>query len=51
VAAPDEAITIAEGRLYAFGEEGLRRLLMSAGFAEPEVRKEDDALRMWLRRK
>lgn len=51
VAAPDGEASIAEGRLYAFGEEGLRRLLMTAGFAEPEVRKEDDALRMWFRRK
>ena len=51
VAASDGETSIDEGRLYAFGEEGLRRLLMAAGFAEPEVRKEDDALRMWLRRK
>jgi len=51
VAASDGETSIEEGRLYAFGEEGLRRLLMTAGFAEPEVRKEDDALRMWFRRK
>jgi SAM-dependent methyltransferase len=51
VAASDGETSVAEGRLYAFGEEGLRRLLMKAGFAEPEVRKEDDALRMWFRRK
>ncbi|MFN3485188.1 MAG: class I SAM-dependent methyltransferase, partial [Planctomycetota bacterium] len=40
-----------ESHLYAFGEDGLRRLLMTSGFAEPEVRHEDGALRMWFRRK
>jgi len=39
-----------EGWLYAFSEEGLRRLFMTAGFAEPEVRQEDGVLRMWCRR-
>ncbi len=43
--------SVLEGRLYALGEDGARRLLMSSGFAEPEVRKEDGAVRMWLRRK
>jgi SAM-dependent methyltransferase len=43
--------SILEGRLYALGEDGARRLLMSSGFAEPDVRKEDSAVRMWFRRK
>jgi SAM-dependent methyltransferase len=51
VAASEGEASVPEGRLYALGEEGLRRLLMTAGFAEPEVRKEEDAIRMWLRRK
>jgi len=51
VGVSDGETSVAEDRLYAFGEEGLRRLLMTAGFAEPEVRKEEDAIRMWLRRK
>ena len=42
---------LGECRLYAFGEDGLRRLLMTSGFLEPEVRSEDGALRMWFRRK
>lgn len=51
VAAPGTDAPLADGRLYALGEEGLRRLFMSAGFAEPEARQEDGALRMWFRRK
>ena len=51
VAASDGDASIAEDCLYTFGEEGLRRLLMTAGFAAPEVRKEDAVLRMWFRRK
>ncbi|MGQ9589938.1 MAG: class I SAM-dependent methyltransferase [Planctomycetota bacterium] len=42
---------LGEGQLYAFGEDGLRRLLMTSGFTEPDVRSEDGVLRMWFRRK
>lgn len=42
---------LAEDQLYAFGEDGLRRLFMSSGFAEPEFREEDGFLRMWSGRK
>jgi len=38
-------------RLYSFGEDGLRQLFMSNGFAEPEVREEDGKLMMWFKRK
>lgn len=43
--------SLAEERLYAFGEEGLRRLFMSSGFAEPDVRQDEHQLWMWFRRK
>jgi len=42
---------LGDGRLYAFGEEGLRRLFMSSGFAEPDVREDEGFLRMWFRGK
>jgi SAM-dependent methyltransferase len=42
---------LGEDRLYALGEDGLRRLFMSSGFAEPDVRHDDGVLRMWFRRK
>ncbi|MBI2931812.1 MAG: class I SAM-dependent methyltransferase [Planctomycetes bacterium] len=42
---------LGEERLYAFGEDGLRRLFMSSGFAEPEVRADEEQLRLWFRRK
>lgn len=51
VAAVDGEGPIPDGRLYALGEDGARRLLMSSGFAEPDVRKDDGAIRMWFRRK
>jgi len=38
-------------RLYSFGEDGLRRLFMSNGLAEPEVREDDGKLMMWFKRK
>ncbi len=47
----DAEVSLAEERLYAFGEEGLRRLFMSSGFAEPDVRENENHLRMWFRRK
>ena len=42
---------LGDSQLYAFGEDGLRRLFMSSGFAEPEVRQDEGVLRMWFRRK
>jgi SAM-dependent methyltransferase len=45
------ADALGDSQLYAFGEDGLRRLFMSSGFAEPEVRQEDGFLRTWFRRK
>lgn len=51
VAAPEKDEPLGEGQLYRFGEEGLRKLFMQAGFAEPDVRRDPGRLRMWFRRK
>ena len=51
VRAMDADDLLGEDRLYAFGEDGLRRLFMSSGFADPEFREEEGFLRMWFRRK
>lgn len=45
------ADALGDSQLFAFGEDGLRRLFMSSGFAEPEVRQDEGVLRMWFRRK
>jgi SAM-dependent methyltransferase len=42
---------LGDTQLYAFGEDALRRLFMSSGFAEPDVRQDEVFLRMWFRRK
>jgi SAM-dependent methyltransferase len=42
---------LGDTQLYAFGEESVRRLFMSSGFAEPEVRQDEAFLRAWFRRK
>lgn len=51
VAAPEKEAPLGNGQLYRFGEEGLRKLFMQAGFAEPEVRRDAGKLRMWFKRK
>lgn len=51
VRASEAGAPLADDQLYAFGEDGLQRLFMSSGFAEPEFREEEGFLRMWSRRK
>jgi len=51
VRASDAKGALEEDRLYAFSEDGLRRLFMSSGFAEPDVRRDEGSVRMWCRRK
>lgn len=51
VPAGDADGALGEDRLYAFSEDGLRRLFMSSGFAEPDVRQDESLLRMWFGRK
>ncbi|TET34835.1 MAG: class I SAM-dependent methyltransferase [Planctomycetota bacterium] len=50
VPAPAEDEVVAEGKLYRFGEDSLRRLFMQNGFDMPRV-KTDSKLRMWFRLK
>jgi SAM-dependent methyltransferase len=50
IPAPAEDEIIAEGKLYRFGEDSLRRLFMQNGFDLPDV-KTGTKLRMWFRLK